>query len=141
MVLNEEIIEVHRLATQLKIENPQVHWSQIEGMLKKQLELHEKKDLLSKIDKLFGLIKEVIPMPPRCICGHRVYSYTYNRVENEREHYWEVFARCVNPDCRYMRRYLPDTTYNWSRPKSIITELAKTPTFYEMDGQQVEEAK
>lgn len=32
-------------------------------------------------------------------------------MENEREHYWEVFARCVNPDCRYMRRYLPDTTY------------------------------
>ena len=140
-VLNEEIIEVHRLATQLKIENPQVHWSQIEGMLKKQLELHEKKDLLSKIDKLFGLIKEVIPMPPRCICGHRVYSYTYRRGENENEHYWEVFARCVNSNCRYMRRYLPSATYKWSRPKYIITELAKTPTFYEMDGQQVEEKK
>src|SRR4030065_442268 len=87
------------------------------------------------------LMKQVIPTPGRCICGHRVYSYTYNKVENEREHYWEVFARCVNPDCRYMRRYLPDTTYKWSRPASIIKELAKIPTFYEMDGQQVEEPR
>src|SRR4030067_935081 len=87
-----------------------------------------------------NLMKQVIPAPPRCICGRRVYSYTYNKVENEREHYWEVFARCVNRDCRYMRRYLPDTTYKWSRPASIIRELAKIPTFYEMDGQQVEES-
>ena len=138
-VLDEEIIEVRRLATELKIKNPKARWSYIESMLKKQLELHERKDLMSKIDKIIGLIKQVIPTPGRCICGHRVYSYTYNKVENEREHYWEVFARCVSPDCRYMRRYLPDTTYKWSRPKSIIRELAKTPTFYEMDGQQVEE--
>jgi hypothetical protein len=47
----------------------------------------------------------------------------------------------VNPDCRYMRRYLPGTSYKWSRPKSIIKELAKTPTFYEMDGQLVEEPR
>jgi len=140
-VLNEEIIEVHKLATQLKIENSQMHWSQIEDMLKKQLEQNQRKDLVSKIDKIIGLMKQVIPTPPRCICGHRVYSYTYNKVENEMEHYWEVFARCVNPDCRYMRRYLPDTTYKWSRPKSIIKELAKTPTFYEMDGQLVEEPR
>jgi hypothetical protein len=140
-VLDEEIVEVHRLAAQLKTENPQMHWSYIEAMLKRQLEQNEKKDLLSKIDKIIGLMKQVIPTPGRCICGHRVYSYTYNRVESEREHYWEVFARCVNPDCRYMRRYLPDTTYKWSRPASIIKELAKIPTFYEMDGQLVEEPR
>jgi hypothetical protein len=137
-VLNEEIIEVHRLATQLKIDNPQAHWHQIEGMLKKQLEFYERKDLLAKIDKIIGLIKQVIPTPPRCICGHMVYSYTYNKVENIMEHYWEVFARCVNPDCRYMRRFLPETSCKWSRPKSIIKELAKIPTFYEVDGQLVE---
>jgi hypothetical protein len=140
-VLNEEIIEAHSLAAKLKTENSQAHWSQIEGLLKKQLEYDRRKDLLSKLDKIIGLMKQVIPTPPRCICGHRVYSYTYNKVENEREHYWEVFARCVNPDCRYMRRYLPDTTYKWSRPKSIIKELAKIPTFYEMDGQQVETSR
>ena len=140
-VLNEEIVEVHRFVAQLKTENPQAHWSYIEGLLKKQLELDDRKDLLSKIDRIIGLVNQVIPTPPRCICGHRVYSYTYNRVENEMEHYWEVFARCVNPDCRYMRRYLPDTTYKWSRPKSIIKELAKIPTFYEMDGQLVEDPK
>jgi hypothetical protein len=140
-VLNEEIIEVHRLATKLKNRNPQIRWSNIEGMLKRQLEQDERRDLLSKIDKIVGLMKQVIPTPPRCICGLRVYSYTYNKVENEMEHYWEVFARCVNPDCRYMRRYLPGTSYKWSRPKSIIKELAKTPTFYEMDGQLVEEPR
>ena len=140
-VLNEEIIEVHRLATELKTKNPKARWSYIEEMLKKQLELHERKDLISKIAKIIGLIRQVIPAPPRCICGHRVYSYTYNKVENEKEHYWEIFARCINPNCRYMRRYLPDTTYKWSRPKSIIKELAKIPTFYEMDGQLVEEPK
>ena len=138
-VLNEEIIEVHKLANELKIQNPQAHWFAIQEMLKTQLEQKGRKNLLEKIDKLLGLIKEVIPMPPRCICGHRVYSYTYRRGENE--HYCEVFARCVNPDCRYMRRYLPSATYKWSRPESIIKELAKTPTFYEMDGQQVEEKK
>jgi hypothetical protein len=37
-----------------------------------------------------------------------------------------------------MRRYLPSASYNWSRLKSIIRELEKTPTFYEMDGQKVE---
>jgi len=139
-VLNEEIIEVHRLAARLKTDNPKMHWSQIEGILKSHLERDDRQDLLSKIDKIVGLVNQVIPTPPRCICGHRVYSYTYNKVENEREHYWEVFARCVNPDCRYMRRYLPDTTYKWSRPASILKEIAKIPTFYEMDGQQVEEA-
>ena len=34
-VLNEEIIEIHRIAAELKINNPQVHWSSIEDMLKK----------------------------------------------------------------------------------------------------------
>jgi hypothetical protein len=140
-VLDEEIVQVHRLAAQLKTENPQMHWSYIEAMLKRQLEQNERKDLLSKLDKIIDLMKQVIPTPGRCICGHRVYSYTYNRVESEREHYWEVFARCVNPVCRYMRRYLPDTTYKWSKPASIIKELAKTPTFYEMDGQLVEEPR
>jgi len=140
-VLNEEIIEVHSLATRLKTENPQAQWPQIEGMLKRQLEQEERKDLLSKIDKIIGLADQVIPTPPRCICGDNAYSFTYNKVENEMEHYWEVFARCTNPDCRYMRRYLPDTSYKWSRPKSILKELAKIPTFYEMDGQQVQELR
>jgi len=66
-VLNEEITEVHRLATELKIKNPKAHWSYIEGMLKKQLELHKRKDLMSKIDKIIGLIKQVIPTPGRCL--------------------------------------------------------------------------
>jgi hypothetical protein len=140
-VLNEEIIEVHRLAIELKTKNPKARWSHIGEMLKKQLELPERKDLRSKMDKIIGLVRQVIPVPPRCICGNRVYSYTYRKVENEREHYWEVFARCVNPDCRYMRRYLPDTTYKWSRPASIFKKLAKIPTFYEMDGQLVEEPR
>jgi hypothetical protein len=139
--LNEEILEVHSLAAQLKTENPQAQWSQIEGMLKKQLERNKREDLLPRLDKIIGLVNQVIPVPPRCICGRMVYSYTYNRVENEMEHYWEVFARCVNPDCRYMRRYLPDTSYKWSRPKSLLKELAKMPTFYEMDGQLVEEPR
>ena len=140
-VLNEEIVEVHGLAARLKKENPQAQWSQIKGMLKRQLEQDERKDLLSRIDKIIGLADQVIPTPSRCICGYRMYSFNYNKVENEMEHYWEVFARCINPDCRYLRRYLPDTSYKWSRPKSILKELAKIPTFYEMDGQQVEEPR
>jgi hypothetical protein len=140
-VLNEEIVEIHRLATELKTQNPLAHWSSIKGMLRTQLEQRERKDLLLKLDKLWGLIRQVIPLPPPCICGHRVYSYTYNKVENENEHYWEIFARCVNPNCRYMRRYLPSASYNWSRPTSIIKELEKTPTFYELDGQKVEAKK
>jgi hypothetical protein len=92
------------------------------------------------MDKIYGLIKQVIPIPPRCICGRQLYSYTYRKVENEKEHYWEIFARCMNPNCRYMRRYLPSAiSYKWSRPKSVIKELAKTPTFYELDGQLVEQ--
>lgn len=77
-VLNEEIIEVHRLATELKTRNPQIYWSKIGGMVKKQLEQNERKDLLSKIDKISGLMKQVIPTPPRCICGHR-YILTLTR--------------------------------------------------------------
>jgi len=137
-VLNDEIIEVHRLAIILKTENPQANWLEIEVALKKQLEQDKRRELLPKLDKIIGLMKQIIPTPPRCICEQRAYSYTYNKIENEREHYWEVFARCVNPNCRYMRRYLPNTSYKWSRPKSIIKELAKIPTFYEMDGQKVE---
>jgi hypothetical protein len=48
-VLNEEIVEVHRLAAQLKTENPQMHWSQIESMLKKQLGLRKRKEPLSEV--------------------------------------------------------------------------------------------
>jgi hypothetical protein len=140
-VLNEEIVEIHRLATELKTKNPKARWSVIKDMLRLQLEQRERKDLILKLDKLLGLMKQVIPAPPPCICGHRVYSYTYNKVENENEHYWEIFARCVNPNCRYMRRYLPSASYSWSRPTSIIKELEKTPTFYEMDGQKVEAKK
>jgi len=137
-VLNEEIIEIHKLSTELKIHNPKARWSDIEDMLKTQLEQMGRKDLLMKLDKLCGLMKQVIPLPPKCICGNRIYSYTYRKVGNEYEHYWEVFARCVNPNCRYMRRYLPWTSYKWSHLESIIKELEKTPTFYQMDGQKVE---
>ena len=140
-VLNEEIVEIHRLSTELKTQNPEAHWPDIKDMLKTRLEQKGRKDLLLKLDKLYGLVKQVIPLPPQCICGNRVYSYTYNKVENENEHYWEIFARCANPNCRYMRRYLPGASYKWSRLKSIIRELEKTPTFYEMDGQKVEGGK
>ncbi len=140
-VLNEEIVEIHRLATELKTQNPKVHWSTIKGMLKTRLEQTGRKALLLKMDKLLGLMKQVIPIPPECICGKRIYSYTYRKVENENEHYWEIFARCVNPNCRYIRRYLPSASYKWSRPQSIIRELEKIPTFYEMNGQKVEVGK
>ena len=136
-VLNEEIVEVHSLLTELKLHNPRAHWSAIKDMLETQLEHKGGKDLLSKLDKLYGLVKQVIPLPPPCICGHRIYSYTYRKVENKNEHYWEIFARCVN--CRYMRRYLPSASYSWSRPESIIKELERTmPTLYQLDGQKVE---
>ena len=137
-VLQEEIIEMHKLMNELKTQDPRAHWSEIKDLLRTQLEKMEKKDLLMKLDKLYGLMNQVIPLPPRCICGHRIYSYTHRKVENDNEHYWEIFARCTNPDCRYMRRYMPWTSYSWSRPRSIIKELEKTPTFYEMDGQKVE---
>ena len=139
--VNEEIIEVHRMTTELITQNPTARWSVIQDLLRTQLEQKKKKNLLLKLDKIMGLMKQVIPMPPRCICGHGVYSFTYKKVESEYEHYWEIFARCVNPNCRYLRRYLPDTSYKWSRPKSLIRELAKTPTFYEMDGQRVEDTR
>jgi hypothetical protein len=139
-VLDEEIIRVHSLLNELKIKNPQAHWSTIKNILKKHLEQSGENNLLQKINKIYGLIEQVIPIPPRCICGCRRYSYTHRKVENEKEHYWEIFARCVNPNCRYMRRYLPSAvSYKWSRPKSVIKELAKTPTFYELDGQLVEQ--
>jgi hypothetical protein len=109
-------------------------------MLKTRLEETERDDLLSKLDQLWNLALHAIPIPPRCICGDARYSYTYRKVEDETGHYWEIFARCVNPQCRYMRRHLPESTHSWSRPKSIIRELEKIPTFYEMDGQKVEEA-
>jgi hypothetical protein len=121
------------------MQNPKAHWSDVERMLKIQLEQQEKKDLLSKFDKLCGLAKQVIPFPPRCICGRRVYSYTH-RVEKENEHSWEILARCVNPNCRYERRYLPSAiTHKWSRPKPASREMP--PTNYEMDGQLVEKPK
>jgi hypothetical protein len=139
-VLDEEIIRAHSLLNELKNKNPQVHWSTIKNTFKKHLEQSGENILLQKIDKIYGLIEQVIPIPPRCICGRRLYSYTYRKVENEKEHYWEIFARCTNPNCRYMRRYLPSAiSYRWSRPKSVIKELAKTPTFYELDGQLVEQ--
>jgi hypothetical protein len=139
--LDEEITQVYRIAAELKTQNPHAHWSEIKDMMKNQFEEKGKKNLLSKLDKITGLVKQVIPLPPRCICGGRVYSFTFSKVENENEHYWEIFARCTNQNCRYLRRYLPDTTYKWSRPASIIKELAKIPTFYEMDGQLVEEPR
>jgi hypothetical protein len=136
--LNGEIIEIHRLSTELKEHNPEAGLAEIKDMLKAELERTQKVDLLSKFDKIWGLVRQVIPLPPRCICGNRVYSYTYNEVKTETEHFWEIFARCTNPNCRYMRRYLPSASHKWSRIKSDIKELAKTPTFYQMDGQKVE---
>jgi hypothetical protein len=135
-VLNEEIVEIHRLSFELKTQNPTAHWSDLKDMLKTNLERTNRRDLLLKLDKLWGFMRQIIPLPPRCICGGSSYSYTYRK--DEEEHHWEIFARCTNPDCRYMRRYLPETTYSWSRPKSIIKELEKLPTFYELDGQKVE---
>jgi len=140
-VLDEEIVEAHKLSAELKSQNPEARWSNIKDMLKTRLEQTDRRDLLLKLDKIWGLMNHVIPLPPRCICGRRVYSYTYNRVESENEHYWEIFARCTNPNCRYMRRYLPSASYKWSRPKSIIRELEKMPTFYELDGQKVEDVR
>lgn len=135
-VLNGEIVEIHRLSFELKKQNPRAHWSAIKEMLKTKLEQMDRRDLLLKLDKLWGLMRHTIPLPSRCICGGSSYSYTYRKDEDE--HYSEIFARCTNPDCRYMRRYLPGTSYSWSRPKSIIKELEKLPTFYELDGQKVE---
>jgi hypothetical protein len=135
-VLNDEMVEIHRLSFELKTQKPRAHWSAIKVMVKTQLEQTGRKELLSKLDRLWGLMIQAIPYPPRCICEERSYSYTYRKVENKNEHYWEILARCTNPDCRYLRRYMPWTTYKWSRPKSIIRELP--PTLYEMDGQKVE---
>lgn len=135
-VLDSEIVEIHRLSFELKEQNSRAHWPAIKEMLKTKLEEMNKRDLLSKLDKLWGLMRQTIPLPPRCICGGSSYSYTYKKDGDE--HYSEIFARCTNPDCRYMRRYLPGTTYSWSRPKSLIKDLEKLPTFYELDGQKVE---
>ncbi|PIU59878.1 hypothetical protein COS86_01925, partial [Candidatus Bathyarchaeota archaeon CG07_land_8_20_14_0_80_47_9] len=66
-VLNEEIIEIHKLSTELKTQNPEAHWPDIKDMLKTQLEHRGRKDLLLKLDKLWGLMKQVIPLPPQCI--------------------------------------------------------------------------
>ncbi len=137
-VLNEEIVEIHKLSTELKTQHPRAHWSAIKDTLKTQLERAGRGDLLLKLDKLWGFVKHVIPLPPRCICGNRVYTYAYRKVENENEHYWEIFARCTNRKCRYMRRFLPSASNSSSRPKSIIRELEKIPTFYELDSQKVE---
>jgi hypothetical protein len=139
-VLNEEISKVYTLLNELKTKNPKAHWSTLKNILEKRLELRGETDLLQKISKIYGLIEQTIPIPQRCICGRRLYSYTHRKIENEKEHYCEIFARCVNPNCRYMRRYLPSAiSYKWSRSKSAIKELAKIPTFYELDGQLVEE--
>ena len=133
-VLEDEIVEIHRLSFKLKTRNPGAHWSAIKEMVRTQLEQTGREKLLPKLDKLWGLMLHVVPLPPRCICGESVYSYAYRKVESDYEHYWEIFARCTNPSCRYLRRYLPGTSYSWSRPKSLIRELAKVPTFYELDG-------
>ena len=73
-VLNEETIEIHKLSTRLKTQNPRAHWSAINDMLKTQLEQMGRKDLLLKIDKLWGLMRPVIPLPLKCICGNKIYS-------------------------------------------------------------------
>jgi len=140
-VLDDEIIEMHRLSNELRTQNPAVHGSSIKHMLKARLEQLGKSDLLLRFDRLWSLMKQVIPLPPPCICGSRIYSYNYRKVESKHEHSWEIFARCVNPNCRYMRRYLPSARYKWSRPESAAKEFEKTPTFYQMDGQKVEGEK
>jgi hypothetical protein len=140
-VLNEEIIEIHKLLVELKKRNTEASLSEIKDILRIELERKKNLELLSKLDKTWGLIKQVIPFPSRCICGRGVYSYTYNEVKTESERYWEIFARCVNPNCRYLRRYLPQTSYKWSRPEPASRELENEPTNYELDGQLVEEPK
>ncbi len=135
-VLDEEIIEIHRLSFELKEQNPTARWSDIKKMLETQLRRMNRNELLVKLDKLLGLMRHAIPLPPRCICGGKIYSYTYRKPENEQN--WEIFARCTNPNCRFLRRYLPSAGYKWSRPKSIIKDLQRVPTFYELDGQKVE---
>lgn len=137
-VLDEEIVEIHKLLIKLKTQHPKGYWSAIKDMLKATLAQTGRSGLLSKLDKLWGLVRQVIPLPPECICGNREYSYTYRKDANG---HWEVFARCTNRKCLYMRRFLPSASYSWSRPKSIIRELQRTPTFYELDGQKVEGEK
>ena len=134
-VLNDELIETHKLVSGLKRQHPNAHWADIRFMLETKLTQSGREDLLSKIDRLWGLMKQVIPVPPRCVCDGSSYSYTYKKDEDG---HWEILARCTNKDCRYLRRYLPGTSYSWSRPKSLIRELEKIPTFYELDGQKVE---
>jgi hypothetical protein len=93
-VLNEEISKVYTLLDELKTKNPKTHWSTLKNILEKRLELNGETALLKKINKIYGLIEQTVPIPQRCICGRRLYSYTHRKIENEKEHYWEIFTFC-----------------------------------------------
>jgi hypothetical protein len=138
-VLNDEIVEIHRLSTKLQEQNPETSLVDIKSLLKAQLEQEGRTDFVQKFNRLWTLMMHVIPLPPTCICGETSYSYTHRKVDSDREHYWEIFARCTNKNCRYMRRYLPGASYKWSRLSSIKKQLEQIPTFYELDGQKVEQ--
>jgi hypothetical protein len=108
-------------------------------MIKAEVARKKKQNLSNKIDQTINLYKLLIPSPPSCVCGRRKYVLLLGKKGTEKNHRWEVFARCVNPNCRYLRRYMPRVSYKWSHLKPAFKELPLT--FYEMDGQLVEEPK
>jgi len=57
--LEEEITQVYIIAAELKRHNPHAQWSDIKDMLKKQFEETGKITLLSKLDKITGLVKQL----------------------------------------------------------------------------------
>ena len=138
-ILEEEIIEAYKLILNLEKQNPNRSLTEVLSMVKAELTRKKRQNLLNKIDQIISLLKLLIPSPPRCICGGKKYVFTFREKGMETNHSWEVFARCVNPNCRYLRRYMPWVSYKWSRLKPAFKELP--PTFYEMDGQLVEKPK
>jgi hypothetical protein len=62
-VLNEEISRVYNLLNELKTKNPKAHWSTLKNTLEKRLELSGENDFLQKINKIYGLIEQTIPIP------------------------------------------------------------------------------
>lgn len=136
-VLDEEIIEVRELIFELKKQKPEMNLTEMRSMIESELEQENNKELARRIDRIWDLLKLLIPVPPRCVCGNKVYTYTFRRVEKKHEHRWEVYARCIDPNCRYLRKYSPKSK-KWSGPESILKEMEKIPTFYQMDGQKVE---
>ena len=135
-VLNDEIAEVRKLVFQLKKQDPSTDLLNMKNIVRSRIE--ENGELANKFDRIWDLLHLTIAFPPRCVCGIKVYTFTLRRVEAEKEHRWEVFARCTNPNCRYLRKYI-SSIGRWSQLPPAYTEIG--PTFYEMDGQMVEEQK